>query len=66
MLSPKDKAAVEENVGNVTIHIISKLRNDKFFSMVEMNNAIAELLEKFNATPFSKRDGSRHSVFLAE
>ena len=41
VLSPKDKAAVEGNVGNVTSHIIAKLRNEKFFSMAEMNNAIA-------------------------
>ncbi len=66
VLAPKDKAAVEGNVGNVTSHIIAKLRNEKFFSIVEMNNAIAELLEKFNAAPFQKRDGSRLSVFLEE
>ena len=50
----------------MTSHIIAKLRNEKFFSIVEMNNAIAELLEKFNAAPFQKRDGSRLSVFLEE
>ena len=66
VLAPKDKAAVEGNVGNVTSHITAKLRNEKFFSMVEMNNAIAELLEKFNAAPFQKREGSRLSVFLKE
>ncbi len=66
VLAPKDKAAVEGNVGNVTGHIIAKLRNKKFFSMDEMNHAIAELLEKFNASPFQKRDGSRLSVFQEE
>lgn len=66
VLASKDKAAVEGNIGNVTSHIIAKLRNEKFFSMVEMNNAIAELLERFNAAPFQKRDGSRLSVFLEE
>ena len=66
VLSPKDKAAVEGNVGNVTSHIIATLRNVKFFSIAEMNAAIAELLEKFNAAPFQKRDGSRLSVFLEE
>lgn len=66
VLAPKDMAAVEGNVGNVTSNIIAKLRNEKFFSMVEMNNAIAELLEGFNAAPFQKRDGSRRSVFLEE
>lgn len=66
VLAPKDKAAVEGNVGNVTSQIIAKLRNEKFFSIAELNRAIAELLEKFNKTPFQKRDGSRLSVFLEE
>ena len=66
VLAPKDKAAVEGNVGNVTSHIIAKLRDVKFFSMDEMNGAISDLLESFNAAPFQKRDGSRRSVFLEE
>ena len=66
VLAPKDKAAVEGNVGNVTSHIIAKLRNVKFFSMAEMNDAIGELLDGFNAAPFQKREGSRLSVFLEE
>ena len=66
VLAPKDKAAVEGNVGNVTSHIIAKLRNVKFFSLVEINNAISELLDRFNAAPFQKRDGSRLSVFQEE
>lgn len=66
VLAPKDKAAVEGNVGNVTSHIIAKLRNENFFSLVEMNNAVRELLERFNAAPFQKREGSRLSVFREE
>ena len=50
----------------MTSQIIAKLRNEKFFSIAELNRAIAELLEKFNKTPFQKRDGSRLSVFLEE
>ena len=66
VLAPKDKAAVEGNVGNVTSHIVAKLRNVKFFRLDEMNDAISGLLESFNAAPFQKREGSRRSVFLEE
>ena len=32
-LTPKDKAAVEGNVGKITTHIIARLRNEKFFDL---------------------------------
>lgn len=37
---PKDKAAVEGTVGNVTNYIIGRLRNRKFFSFSSLNKAI--------------------------
>ena len=66
VLTPKDKAAVEGNVGKITTHIIARLRNEKFFDLAEMNAAISECLDEFNRAPFEKRDGSRQSVFDEE
>ena len=66
VLAPKDKAAVEGSVGQVTTHIIAKLRNRKFFDLYEMNQAIQEELYRFNEAPFQKKDGSRSSIFHME
>lgn len=66
VLTPKDKAAVEGSVGQLTTHIIGKLRNHHFFSLYEINSAVDGLLKKFNKAPFQKKDGSRYSVFLTE
>ena len=66
VLAPRDKAAVEGSVGNLTSNIIARLRNRKFFDIQTMNAAILKELERFNDTPFQKRDGSRRSVFLEE
>ena len=66
VLAPRDKAAVEGSVGNLTSHIIARLRNQKFFDIHTMNAAIRKELDRFNEAPFQKKDGSRHSVFLEE
>lgn len=66
VLAPRDKAAVEGSVGNLTSHIIARLRNRKFFDIHTMNTAICKEPDRFNDTPFQKKDGSRHSVFLEE
>lgn len=63
---PKDKAAVEGSVGNITNAVIGHLRNRKFFSLEELNKAIRKELEVFNTNPFQKRDGSRLSVYEDE
>lgn len=64
--APKDKAAVEGTAGQVTTHIIAKLRNRQFFNINEMNAAIRKELDRFNHNEFQKREGSRHSVFMEE
>ena len=64
--APKDKAAAEGAVGDGTYTIIGHLRNRRFFSFDELNQAIAAELEKFNDRPFQKKDGSRRSVYEEE
>lgn len=46
--------------------IIAALRNQRFFSLVEVNDAIREKLAAYNSKPFQKKEGSRLSVFLEE
>ena len=57
--SPKDKAAVEGAVGNVSTWILAALRNRQFFSLEEINEAIWDKLYYFNHRPFPKKEGSR-------
>ena len=63
---PKDKASVEGTVGNISTWITAALRNEQFFSLVELNTAIREKLEAFNSKDFQKKEGSRWSLFHHE
>jgi hypothetical protein len=63
---PKDKPAVEKAVGFISTWIIAALRNWKFFSLRELNEAIVGKLQELNEKPFQKRPGSRLSVFTEE
>lgn len=60
---PRDKAKVEVGVQGVERRILAPLRNRIFFSLVELNLAIRELLEEYNARSFQKMPGSRKSLF---
>jgi transposase len=60
---PKDKAADENMVGNVSRRIIAALRNRQFFSIYDINQAISEELLKFVKQPFQKLEGNRLSAF---
>ncbi len=48
---PQDKAKVESAVLHVQRFILARLRNRQFFSLIEINMAIAEQLELFNDRP---------------
>jgi hypothetical protein len=61
---PKDKPSVEGAVGVVSTWIMAALRNWKFFTLRELNEAVFEKLGEFNNKPFQKKPGSRQSVFL--
>jgi transposase len=60
---PRDKAKVESGVLVAERWIVAALRNRKFFSLAELNQAIRELLVRLNERRFRKRDGSRASLF---
>jgi transposase len=44
--------------------ILARLRDRTFFSLGELNTAIAELLEVLNTRPFKKLEGCRRSRFI--
>jgi transposase len=60
---PKDKAKVEAGVLVAQRWILASLRNRTFFSIDDLNAAIAELLEQLNTRPFQKLQGCRRSAF---
>lgn len=60
---PRDKAKVEGAVRIVEQSILAVLRDRVFFSLDELNNAIAVLLVEMNERPFQKADGCRRSAF---
>jgi transposase len=60
---PKDKAKVENGVLIAGRWILARIRDRKFFSLEELNEAIWELLEEYNNKKFQKLDCSRRSLF---
>ena len=55
----RDKAKVEQGVLVVERWILAALRKRQFFSLAQVNEAIAELIVKLNQRPFRKLPGSR-------
>ena len=60
---PQDKAKAESAVQVVERWILARLRNRRFFSLAELNAAIALLLVDLNQRPFKKLPGCRRSAF---
>lgn len=61
---PKDKAKVENGVQQVERRILARLRNHTFHSLVELNQAIAALLETLNQEHSKHLGASRRELFL--
>jgi transposase len=61
----KDKAKAEGGVLLTQRWILARLRNRQFFSLEELNEAIAELLDRLNHRPFKKLQGNRYEQFHA-
>jgi transposase len=62
-VKPRDKAKVEAAVLGVERWVMAPLRNRTFFSIGELNRALAEQLEAYNTRSFQKLRGSRRSLF---
>ena len=64
-VSPTQKAIVEDAVRISYSRIHAKLRNRTFYSLLELNQAVWELMEKHNQTRMQKRPYSREERFHA-
>jgi transposase len=62
---PQDKGKVEVGVQVVERWILARLRHQQFFSLADLNIAIANLLEDLTTRPFKKLPGNRRSAFEA-
>lgn len=60
---PQDKAKVESGVQIVERWILARLRHRQFFSLAELDAAVAELLPALNDRPFKKLPGCRRESF---
>ncbi len=60
---PKDKAKVESAVLVAERWILAALRNHTFFSVAEINKAIAQKLPELNNRKFQKLDTTRRRLF---
>ena len=61
---PRDKPHAEGTVKVASTWILATLRNRRFFSVEEANEAAAEKLKELNERPFKNRPGSRKRAFL--
>ena len=62
---PRDKAKVEVGVQIVERWILARLRNRRFFSLADLNQAIHELLEDLNRRVTKHLGASRRQLFEA-
>ena len=62
-IHPRDKAKVEVGVQIAQRWILARLRNQRFFSIDEMNDRIAELLEDLNTRLMRRYRASRRDLF---
>jgi transposase len=60
---PKDKAAVEAGVLSVERWVLAPLRNRRFFSLAELNEAMAERVDWLNGRDFRGQATSRRELF---
>ena len=61
---PRDKAKVETGVQIAERQILAVLRDQSFFSIGLLNEAIVQQLARVNAQPFQKLAGCRDQLFL--
>ena len=60
---PRDKAKVEAAVGIVQRFVLGKLRNRRFFSLFELNDAVRDCVTQINAKVMKRLKQSRNDLF---
>lgn len=64
--SPRDKALVENQVKLLYNRVYAPLRNQRFYSLEELNQAIEEKVHKHNQTRMQRKEYCREEAFLAK
>ncbi len=64
--SPQDKPNVEAGVGCVQRLVLAPIRNEKFFTLAELNRAIRNKLDELNNKPYQKKPENRRFHFEEE
>ena len=64
--APDDKAKVENAVRIVEQQVLASLRTRTFFSLAELNEALALARDQLNLRPFQKRSGNRFDALVEE
>jgi hypothetical protein len=64
-LTTCDKAKVEAAVGIVSRFMLGTLRNRRFFSPVELNDAVRDCVTKINAKMMKQLKQSRNDLFAS-
>ena len=62
---PRDKAKVENAVGIVSRFMLGKLRNRRFFSLAELNDAVRDCVAQINAKVMKPLQQSRNDLFAS-
>ena len=60
---PQDKPKVEVGVQIVERWVLARLCHQRFYSLAELNRAIAGLISELNERPFKKLEGNRREWF---
>lgn len=63
---PKDKALVENQVKLIYSRVYAKMRNQLFFSLEDLNRAIAKYTTHHNQTRMQQHDYCREELFISE
>ena len=63
---PQDKSHAEGSVRFVETWIIAALREQKFFTIGEVRQAVSQKLKELNDRPFKQRNGTRRAAYLEE
>lgn len=62
---PRDKAKVEAAVGIVSRYVLGRLRNQRFFSLEELNEAVRGCVRTVNAKVMKRLGQSRNDLFVS-
>ena len=63
---PRDKAPVESLVDQVYKYVYARIRNQVFYSLDELNEALFSLIEEYNSRPMQVKGESRDAIYYRE